>query len=168
MNVIGDLRINDVSVDLSTKADKTDLDNYTTTTDINATLSNKADKTDPVFNISDFGDNKSLNDIIQQYAPTGGLPDLDHPILMDLKTFWDYRSGFNYGLANNYPYKISGINIYTDTEIQSSATKLDDSLYYFERHEDILSDDAGFDLKWLKTNVDNSIYYRSKLYRVLY
>ena len=33
----------DINATLSNKADKTDLDNYTTTTDINATLSNKAD-----------------------------------------------------------------------------------------------------------------------------
>jgi hypothetical protein len=39
------------------------------------------------------------------------LPDLDQPVLMDLKTFWDWRmgaSGRNWGLGNYFPYKILG------------------------------------------------------------
>jgi len=96
------------------------------------------------------------------------LPDLDQPVLMDLKTFWDWRMGAdgkNWGLGNYFPYKILGIDLYTSTERQKLDTKLDDSLYYFERHEDVLSDDADFDLSILKTNDADSQHNEVEIYR---
>ena len=89
--------------DLSTLIDKPadytgDLKSYieTKAPNVDSSLELKANVTDPVFNISDFGDNKSLNDIIQQYAPAGGGgADLsDGHVLADqellVKSFYEY------------------------------------------------------------------------------
>jgi len=42
---------------------------------------------------------------------------------------------------------------------------MDDSLYYFKRHEDVLADDADFDLNILKTNWANSQSYEVEIDR---
>ena len=72
--------------------------------------------------------------------------------------------GKKWGLGNYFPYKILGIDLYTSTERQKLDTKLDDSLYYFERHEDVLSDDADFDLSILKTTDADSQHYEVEIY----
>ena len=74
-------------------------------------------------------------------------------------------SGKNWGLGNYLPYKILGINLYTDTEIQNSDTKMEESTYSFERHEDVLSDDAVLDLNILKDNWDDSQQYEVEIDR---
>jgi len=62
------------------------------------------------------------------------------------------------------PYKIFEITVFTDT-FTNLDSKMDTSKYDFFRHEDVLSDDADFDLIMITENYDTDIYYELEVDR---
>jgi hypothetical protein len=122
--------------DLSTLIDKPadytgDLKSYieTKAPNVDSSLELKANVTDPVFNISDFGDNKSLTDIIQQYAPAGGGGAYlsDGHVLVDQELL--VKSFYEYGEENGDPPNDSQLKLFQDGKY--SATEIIEKLGEF-------------------------------------